>query len=307
MSKLSGKALTQMLNYSGMRDLNEFQDSAVISKQETELLFTTDFGPLVGKNCADAGTIAALNASGGIPVCALVILIAGEDIDSDEREILLSSIIDTCRKENVKVAGGHTIAGEESVVGLSVIGNAGQRVFRKRNCRTGDVLLLNKKIGTGIALRGYYYGVLGEEFYQECIHEMKKTNRLPDDLLSSRYIHSMTDITGFGLLGHLSEMLGGGQGARLFLDQIPYVNSISGLSADAYANGFIQNNLNYARERHNIRCHLDTINKLALCDPQTNGPILLSAAPEILNEIEKYGLYHVGTVISNNEIIICGE
>ena len=104
--------------------------------------------------------------------------------------------------------------------------------------------------------------------------------------------HCQTNnITGFGLLGHLSEMLGHEQGADLFLNKIPYVSSILDLSAFAFENEFIQNNLDYARERHDIRWHIDTMKKLALCDPQTNGPIMVSADKKILCDIDKYGFY----------------
>ena len=70
---------------------------------------------------------------------------------------------------------------------------------------------------------------------------------------------------------------------------------------------FIQNNLDYARERHDIRWHMDTMKKLALCDPQTNGPIIVSADKKILYDINKYGFYHIGTVTANDRIVLHGK
>ncbi len=313
MSKLAGIQLTQMLNEAGLSPLAEFQDSAILPEPKSDLLFTTDFGPLVGRNCKDSGKIAALNAisdiyaMGGTALYAAVILILGNDINKKERDILLSSIIETCKEEKVETVGGHTILGEQTIVGLAVIGKIGRHLFQKNNCQVGDALLISKEVGTGIALRGYYNGLLGEEQYQKNIQVMTKSNRLQESFLNLPYIHSITDITGFGLLGHLSEMLGYEQGADLFLNKIPYVSSILDLSAFAFENEFIQNNLDYARERHDIRWHIDTMKKLALCDPQTNGPIMVSADKKILCDIDKYGFYHIGTVTANDRIVLHGE
>lgn len=313
MSKLSGLQLIQMLNSVGINCLTGFQDSALLPEVKADLLFTTDFGPLVGKDCTESGKIAALNAisdiyaMGGMALYASVILILGSDINMKERDCLLSSVIETCREEKVEIVGGHTLLGERTIVGLAVIGKKGRRLFSKNNCKVGDVLLINKRIGTGLALRGYYNGLLGEEQYKSFVQTMAKSNRLGDDFLALPYIHSMTDVTGFGLLGHLSEMLSDEQGAKLFIDKIPYIESIQDLSAYALENEYIRNNLDYAREKHNVRWHLDTIKKLALCDPQTNGPIIVSADERILQDIDKYGFYHIGTVTTGNEIVLCGE
>lgn len=313
MSKLSGLQLIQMLNTTGINFLTGFEDSALLPEVKQDILFTTDFGPLVGKDCAESGKIAALNAisdiyaMGGTALYAAVILILGNDINMKERDCLLSSVIETCREEKVEIVGGHTILGQQTIVGLAIIGKKGRRLFSKNNCKVGDVLLINKRIGTGLALRGYYNGLLGDEQYKSFVQTMEKSNRLGDDFLALPYIHSMTDVTGFGLLGHLSEMLSDEQGAKLFIDKIPYIESIQDLSAYALENEYIRNNLDYAREKHNVRWHLDTVKKLALCDPQTNGPIMVSADEKILQDIDRYGFYHIGTITTGNEIILCGE
>jgi len=111
MSKMAGIQLAQMLNGAGLSSLTEFKDSAVVPEIKSDLLFTTDFGPLVGKNCRESGKIAALNAisdiyaMGGTALYAAVILILGNDISKKERDILLSSIIETCREEKIETVG----------------------------------------------------------------------------------------------------------------------------------------------------------------------------------------------------------
>ena len=86
------------------------------------------------------------------------------------------------------------------------------------------------------------------------------------------------------------------------MDKIPYVNSILNLSVFTSENEFIHNNLNYSRERHDIRWHLDTMKRMALCDPQTNGPIIISADKKIMPYIDRYRLFCIGTVIAGKEI-----
>lgn len=311
MSKLSGIQLKQLLKGIGASSLMEFQDCAILPK--TELLFTIDFGPLVGKNCKEAGKIAALNAisdiyaMGGTALYASVILILENSMEKREKEVLLSSVMETCSMEGVEVIGGHTILGKQTIVGLAVIGKKGDRLFLKKNCNTGDVLLINKEIGSGIALRGYYNGLLDETEYKELINVMTKSNHLDSEFLNLPFIHAMTDITGFGLIGHLTEMLNDEQGAKIFLNKIPYIKSILNLSVCALEAETINGNLEYAREKHPMRWHLDSIPKMALCDPQTNGPILVSADKRILPYIEKFGFVYIGLITEGNEICLCDE
>lgn len=310
MSKLSGNALHDMFHFSDAPDLNDFEDCALIPDLGSNLLMTTDFGPLVGSDCEDAAAIAALNAlsdvyaMGGTPLYATIILIVGEDISDIERKKLFSAVVKTCKQEHVSIVGGHTIVGKQTTVGLSVIGRPGKRFFPKANAKEGDILLVSKPLGTGIALRGFYSGILNEDAYNETLGVLKKSNRQPDDLLNCPYVHAMTDITGFGLIGHLSEMLGAQQGAVLHIGAIPCLAAIRALSPIAFANDYINNNIQYARERKRISWHADTIEKLALCDPQTNGPILIAASPEILSVSKKWGLTCIGEVTAGSEIIV---
>ena len=310
MTKLSGSKLIDMLNYSKLHELIQFEDSALLNIDDTELLFTTDFGFVVGKTPEDAGTIAVLNAisdiyaMGGIPLYALIMVIIGNDLDDDERKCLLATIQKTCELEGVTVVGGHSIVGDKTVVGLSVVGRRGEKLYKKANCKLGDILLLTKPIGTGLGLQTYYNGQLGDEDYSEIMRIMKKSNKLDEALLRSDYIHSITDVTGFGLLGHLSEMLLEKQGAIIYKDKMPILQCIGSLSYMSLNNEYIVNNIEYARERKKIRWHLDSVKKIALCDPQTNGPLLISADKRIFNVIEKSNIYYIGEIVEGEEIFL---
>ena len=306
MSKLSGNQLRKIFSTTGNSHLLSFSDSAVIPKLDSDILITTDFGPLVGNNCHDAGRISVLNAlsdiyvMGGIPLYASVIFIVGEDITDSEREDLFRSISETCKDEGVIITGGHTIVGEQTIIGITAIGTQGDRIIPKNNCSNGDVILISKPIGSGIILRALYDNVLNEAAYHEIMASMKMPNIISSDILTSPCIHAATDVTGFGLLGSLSEMINDDQGATIMLSKIPFFESLRSLSILSYDNEFIQNNLKYARARQKISFAIDSIEKLALFDPQTNGPIILCADPDILKEDISKQLVCIGNVIGKN-------
>lgn len=310
MAKLPGSKLLDILNYLEFDELGQFEDSARLNIECTDLLFTTDFGPTVGKTPEDAGTIAVLNAisdiyaMGGIPLYALIIVIFGNDLDNDERKRLLTTVQKTCKSENVRVIGGHSIVGDKTIVGLSVVGKAGEKLYKKANCKLGDILLLTKPLGTGLGLQAYYNGQLELQAYSEIMEVMKKSNKLDEELLKNDYVHSITDVTGFGLAGHLSEMLKKNQGAIIFEDNIPILECIGNISYTFLNNEHIANNIEYARERKRIRWHLDSIKKIALCDPQTNGPLLISADRRFLDVSEKYNIQYIGEIVEGEEILL---
>lgn len=311
MSKLSGNELSVLLDSAGIM-MDKFEDSAVFPPCQDDMLLTTDFGFLVGDNCDDAGKISALNAisdiyaMGGKPLYANIILILGNDINETERKNLLASVMKTCVEENVKILGGHTLlGGENTILGLTVIGKKGERILKKKNCCVGDWLFLNKPLGTGSALRAWNDGLLKRSSYSEAMSIMKKTNRLNMNLEILEKVHAMTDITGYGLLGHLSEMLNKGQGAKLFIDEIPYISGILELSVGSLDREVIHKNMEYAREKHSVRWHLDTNERIILCDPQTNGPLLISADKSIAPYIEEMDLINIGVVTDDDEISIC--
>lgn len=317
MSKLSGNQLIDLIyNAKDMANigtgafaLQEIEDCAVVPVSKHDVLCTTDFGPLVGKDLFIAGKIAALNsisdiyAMGGIPKYALVLLTLDKLLDFEEKEEILAGIYSACHEEKVVVVGGHTIYGKENLAGLSVIGETRNgRYISKKTCQVGDAILVSKPLGTGLALRGYYHGFLSEEQYQEAIDVLLKSNIVDDCVLDSPYTHAMTDITGFGFLGHLAEMLGASKGARIYLNRITYLKSLKSLFANVMINDYISNNYEYASESHRIKSKLDNIKKLVLFDPQTNGPMMICADKKLVSEVKDLGYSYVGEVTETNEI-----
>lgn len=288
-------------------------DCAVLPIQTHKVLHTMDFGPLVGKDPFVAGKIAAMNAisdiyaMGGIPQYASVILQLAVDLTETEKEYILTGIFSACRTEGVNIVGGHTINSAETIIGLSVIGEPRDEVIlTKQGSQTGDIIVMSKPLGTGLVLRGYYHGLLGEQMYDEAIATALSSNAVAKELLVSCCTHAMTDVTGFGLAGHLSEMLGHEKGARLFLSAIPYLSGVYQLSAAVMTNEYITSNYDYTANFHRIKADLTDIRAVALFDPQTNGPMLLCIGRELLPTAQRLGFTCIGEVTEQTEIVIEG-
>lgn len=287
------------------------EDCAVIPFGKQELLFSTDFAPPVGDDLFIAGKIAGLNAisdiyaMGGIPKYALALLMLDTNLLIQEKEQILAGLYRICDEENIEIVGGHTINGNETIIGLSVIGESrNDRILYKQNCHVGDALMISKPLGTGIILRAYYLGLLDKKQYQYALDTMLQSNLVDNVILDSSLTHAMTDITGFGFVGHLSEMLGENKGANIYLSAVPFIKGINGLQTDIMLNDYIKNNYDYVENTHKIKCAMDDMRKLALFDPQTNGPILISVDKEFVSNAKKMGFIYVGDVIDVAEIVI---
>jgi selenide,water dikinase len=125
-------------------------------------------------------------------------------------------------------------------------------------------------------------------------------------LWALRYARALTDISGFGLLGHLSEMLEDFQGARIHLDRIPHIDVIKGLSSAALQSKYTQDNLEYARRFHRLDLSCDRIEKLALLSPETNGPVLAAAGREQAALLEAGGFIPIGQITDHHSIVVEG-
>ena len=286
------------------------EDCFLINENE---MVTTDFGPLVGEDYRTAGRIAALNAISDVYVCggrpryAMILLVLSYELDKKESSDLLSGIFDICNQEGIYIAGGHTIRGSESLAGLAVIGErVSDKVISKKGAKVGDKIWISKPLGTGLALRAYYNKLLNKDAYDEAITIMLQSNRNSVNCIAGYLdeIHAMTDITGFGFIGHLTEMLEKNQGAVLFKEKIPLLNSLTQLNAMYMTNSYIINNYNYAIEKIDIRVDFEDICDLSLFDPQTNGPVIV-IAKDSLNITDLCDCFNcVGEITAENILAV---
>ncbi len=310
MAKLSGGELARLLGAS----LGSFspEDSSVFEIDGVKMLSSLDFGPLVGDDPYAAGQIAALHAisdlyvSGGTPQFALVILQIADGMSMSSAKLIVDGVKTACAREHVQILGGHTIRGESVLVGLSAVGKAGivDLSGTKKRSVPGDTLMMSKALGTGIASRAYFHKFIDSERYQQAIESMLISNSNALQAFRATDIHACTDVTGFGLIGHLSEMLPKGCGASLELGKIRFFDCLQGLPLNALFSSYIYNNIEYVERAMGCDIEVDCIEKLALFDPQTNGPILLSVAPENAALLEDCGFYAIGTVDATGEITL---
>jgi selenide, water dikinase len=269
--------------------LAPFDDAAVYRlDDETALVSTTDFFPPLVDDPADFGAIAAANACsdvfamGGRVVLALNIAAFPEDMPVEAVAEILSAAAEVVAEAGGVVAGGHTIRSEEPIFGLAVQGliHPG-RVWVKGGARPGDVLTLSKPIGTGILLAG---GSADEK--ASAIAGMRRLNRLAAEQLHAlpEPAHAVTDVTGFGLLGHAWEIAErSGVSIELDGDALPlYPGALETAEAGVRTGGDARNRSHL--ERHVLSDAPPAVEALAF-DPQTSGGLLAAVPPQLAGEL----------------------
>ena len=270
---------------------NETSDDAAVWELEdgTCLIATTDFFTPMVDDPADFGRIAATNAisdvyaMGGRPILALAIL--GMPIDKlapDAIREILKGGAEVCASAGIPVAGGHSIDAPEPIYGLAVIGLCRpEQVRRNSGARPGDALILTKAIGVGIYWAAIKRGALGDAGYREMIASTTLLNRVGQDLAADPAVHAVTDVTGFGLLGHALEMARGGDlTLQLRLDDVPWLAEAEALAADGFVTGASDRNWSSYGEAVDLSAGLPDWRRKLLTDPQTSGGLLVACAPD---------------------------
>lgn len=289
------------------------QDSACINVGSMQLLCTTDIGPLVGIDLWIAGRIAAFHAmsdiyaSGGIPRWALVTFIVDPGKPDIDMAIVLAGILEACKEDGAEVVGGHTSIGAEAMAGLTVLGLPRSSVILgKKGALPGDVLLLSKPLGTGLVVRAFKLGLVDESALNVAVSTMTSSNASASAQAVDVGAHACTDVTGFGLLGHLAEMLSGGLGASLELRGIPLLDIVHTLPEDLGRSFFAEGNLKYVKGSHTIDGLPDLKRLAPLIDPQTNGGLLVAVSPDAAKALCAKGFYPIGSVTNSDRIELRG-
>src|SRR5215472_8829085 len=251
----------------------------------TCVIATTDFFmPMVDDPC-DFGRIAATNAisdvyaMGGKPIMALAILgmPLGKVSPAVVREIL-NGAAEICANAGIPVAGGHSIDSPEPIYGLAVIGiGRPENIRRNADARPGDALLLTKPLGVGIYSAAFKKDALSSDAYAEMMASTTLLNRIGADLAQNAAVHAMTDVTGFGLLGHALEMA---RGSNLSLtvraDDLPLLSDAAALVQQKYVTGASMRNWASYGESVRLPAGLPDWRRHLLTDPQTSGGLLVA-------------------------------
>lgn len=289
-------------------------DAAVLDLGNgTALISTTDFFMPIVDDAYDFGRIASANAisdvyaMGGKPVMAIAIL--GWPIDKLPPEVaqrVLEGARAVCADAGIMLAGGHSIDCPEPVFGLAVSGmvNIGQ-LKQNSTATEGCRLYLTKPLGVGILSTAQKRGLLLEEDAAIALNSMVTLNKLGEVFGQMDAVKAMTDVTGFGLLGHLAEMCeGSGLSAEIHFDQIPLIKSLPYYLAQRCFPGGMQRNWNSYGHKVNP---LTDEQKYILADPQTSGGLLVAVSPDNARLFEKelarsgYGLTSFGELRPQNE------
>jgi selenide,water dikinase len=282
----------------------ETSDDAAVWQVDdnTCVIATTDFFMPMVDDPYDFGRIAATNAisdvyaMGGKPIMALAIL--GMPVDKMPvemvREILKGGAA-VCASAGIPVAGGHSIDCPEPVYGLAVIGLCHpSQVRRNSEAQAGDALILTKPIGVGIYSAAIKKSALPPAAYQEMITATTTLNRIGAELGKDKDVHAVTDVTGFGVLGHGLEMA---RGSKLSVvveaDKVPLLADAASLAEKGFVTG--ASHRNWASYGHDVTLPVDLPEwkRHLLSDPQTSGGLLVSCvtgrAPAIVEQIRAAG------------------
>lgn len=266
----------------------ESRDDAAVYDigHDQAIISTTDFFMPIVDDAFDFGRIAATNAisdiyaMGGKPLMAIAIL--GWPVNKIALEIAQQVVEGgraVCNAAGIPLAGGHSIDSPEPIFGLAVTGIINKNKIKCNDtAREGDVLFLTKPLGVGILSTAQKKGLLKSGDVKIMIDTMCTLNNIGTALAEIDGVHAMTDVTGFGLLGHLLEMARGSNlSAVIHTDQLallPHVKDY--INAGAYPGGTTRNWESYG---HDIG-EIDEIWKLILCDPQTSGGLLVAVDPK---------------------------
>ncbi|GAA5618558.1 selenide, water dikinase SelD [Brucella anthropi] len=278
----------------------ETGDDAAVWQLDDEncVIVTTDFFMPMVDDPFDFGRIAATNAisdvyaMGGTPIMALAIL--GMPVNKMPAEMIreiLKGGSSICAEAGIPVAGGHSIDAPEPIYGLAVIGTCKLSSLRKNSgARPGDTLILTKAIGVGIYSAAFKKQELDSAGYDEMMASVTLLNRVGAELGKDSAVHAVTDVTGFGILGHALEMArGSNAGISLDYAALPFLKQAEKLTQGGFVTG--ASTRNWASYGHDVQLPDDypLWKQQLLTDPQTSGGLLISCAPEdterLLNSI----------------------
>jgi selenide,water dikinase len=289
----------------------ETSDDAAVWQVDdnTCIIATTDFFMPMVDDPFDFGRIAATNAisdvyaMGGKPVMALAILgmPLGKIPTEMVREILKGGAA-VCASAGIPVAGGHSIDCPEPVYGLAVIGTCRpEQVRRNSGTRPGDAVILTKPVGVGIYSAAIKKNALAPEAYQEMIATTTLLNKVGAELAADQDVHAITDVTGFGVLGHGLEMArGSGLSLAIEADAVPLLADAASLAQQGHVTG--ASHRNWASYGHDVvlPAALPDWKRHLLADPQTSGGLLVACSPEkaeaMLHTIQAAGCPGAGII-----------
>ena len=261
----------------------------------TVLISTTDFFMPIVDDAYDFGRVAAANAisdvyaMGAQPLVAIAILgWPVEKLPAALAQRVLEGARSICAEAGIILAGGHSIDTTEPIFGLSVNGTCTPEQLKKNNtAREGDILFLTKPLGVGILATAQKRGLLAQEHEELLLKQLTRLNKLGAELGKIQGVTAMTDVTGFGLAGHLIEMAeGSGLSVGLQYSALPVINGAAGYLAQRIVPDATYRNWNAYANKIQFGAGVNVMEAFCLLpDPQTNGGLLIAVAPDAVQEV----------------------
>jgi selenide,water dikinase len=295
-------------------------DAAVYQiSEDTAIVHTLDFFTPVVDDPYTFGRIAAANslsdiyAMGAKPLMALNIACFPVLLPADILGEILRGGADTARDAGIPIAGGHTVDGPEPMYGLSITGLVHPRhILTNSGAKPGDALILTKPLGSGVITTAMRSDIVTLKQGEEIIRVMMELNKTAADVMVTFPVHACTDITGYGLLGHATELANSsGHGWDIHANEVPWVEpAMKAIEAGAIPGGS-QINLMHFSSGMKISPQIDGKVVSLLFDAQTSGGLLISIAPshadQLLSALKKAGVTQatrIGTVRSDDKRVL---
>jgi selenide, water dikinase len=270
-------------------------DAAVYQlNDEQALIATTDFFMPIVDDPYDFGRIAATNAisdvyaMGGKPIMALALVgMPISVLSTDTIAKILAGGESVCRAAGIPIAGGHTIDSVEPIYGLVALGLVHpKRVKRNADAKVGDRLILGKPLGVGVLSAALKKEQLDAAGYARMMHTTTQLNTPGPELAALPGVHALTDVTGFGLAGHALELARGAQcTAQIDWKRVPLLEGVRDMAAQGMVTGASGRNWAGYGQDVALPAGFADVDQALLTDPQTSGGLLVSCAPEAVNEV----------------------
>jgi len=274
----------------------ETADDAAVYRlnDEQALIATTDFFMPIVDDPYDFGRIAATNAisdvyaMGGRPIMALALVAMPiNQLPVDVIGQIIRGGEAVCRDAGIPIAGGHTIDSVEPIYGLVVMGLVHpDKVRRNADAKPGDILVLGKPLGVGVLSAALKKGKLSDPGYAQMIASTTQLNKPGVQFAEMPGVHAITDVTGFGLAGHTLELArGSGLAAVIDWSKVPLLDGVAAMAADGFVTGASGRNWAGYGKDVTLDALLPKVAQDLLSDPQTSGGLLVSCAPDSVDEV----------------------
>lgn len=296
-------------------DFTSKDDASVYKFGDSYLFQTVDFftpnveDPYLFGQIVAANSLSDIYAMGANPVTCQSVVAFPKKGEETDLTLMMKGCCDKLQEAGVSLTGGHSIYDDSVKFGLSVLG-IGNKIWKNNGVNNGDVLILTKKIGSGIIVAAENSFDVDEKTLKSCTDSMIELNKFSKEIIENYPINSCTDITGFGLLGHLQEMLGNTDySAQIYLSNIPYFDMALHYASNYVYTASAQENRKYLGKSV-VFNNIDTANQEILFDAQTSGGLLFSVnkefGEEIINELRRNNIEAniIGHVFNNDSNII---